>query len=156
MNENITHRVGMDVHADKFQIAAFRGNKQEPREECETDTDSRSLKRLLKKLTAMPGKVRCIYEAGPCGYVLQHYLSSNEIGCDVAAPFLMPQRAGDRVKTDRRDAKKLGRLYRSGELTTVAIPDKSQEAVRDLARIMFLSEASQPLAYPSCQNGPIA
>jgi transposase len=134
MKNTITHWIGMDVHADKIQISVFRGNELEPREEYETDADSRSMRRLLKKLSALPGKVRCIYEAGPCGYVLQRFLSSNGISCDVAAPSLIPQRAGDRVKTDRRDAKKLGRLYRSGELTTVAIPEENQEAVRDLVR----------------------
>ena len=134
MKNNITHWVGMDVHADSIQVAVFRGNEQEPREEFETGSDSRSLNRLLKKLTELPGKVRCVYEAGPCGYELQRFLSSNEVSCDVAAPSLIPQRVGDRVKTDRRDAKKLGHLYRSGELTTINIPTKDQEAVRDLVR----------------------
>lgn len=134
MKNDITHWIGMDVHADNIQVAVFRGNEREPREEFETGSDSRSLKRLLKKLSALPGKVRCVYEAGPCGYELQRFLSSNGVSCDVAAPSLIPKRAGDRVKTDRRDAKKLGHLYRSGELTTITIPTKDQEAVRDLVR----------------------
>ena len=134
MKNNITHWVGMDVHADTIQVAVFRGNEQEPREEFETGSDSGSMNRLLKKLSALAGKVRCVYEAGPCGYELQRFLSSNGISCDVAAPSLIPRRAGDRVKTDRRDAKKLGHLHRSGELTTITIPDKDQEAIRDLVR----------------------
>lgn len=133
MKNNITHWIGMDVHADNIQVAVFRGNEQKPREEFETGSDSRSLNRLLKKLAGL-GKVRCVYEAGPCGYELQRFLSSNGVSCDVAAPSLIPQRVGDRVKTDRRDAKKLGHLYRSGELTTITIPTKDQEAVRDLVR----------------------
>lgn len=131
-NSNIW--VGMDVHADKIVVAVYHEREQEAREEWELIPDERGLGRLVKKLRALSGKVRCIYEAGPCGYMLQRFLTRKRIICDVAAPSLIPRKPGDRVKTDRRDARKLGRLYRSGELTTIAVPDMRQEALRDLVR----------------------
>ena len=134
MRENITYWVGMDVHADKINVAVYRGNEISPQEQYESQTDARSKGRLLKRLQGLPGEVRCIYEAGPCGYDFQRYLTDNGIRCEIAAPALIPKKAGDRVKTDRRDARKLGRLYRSGELTAIHIPDEEQESVRDLTR----------------------
>jgi len=134
MSKSITYWVGMDVHADKIQVAVYRGDEASPVEEYESQTDSRSQLRLLKKLQGLPGELRCVYEAGPCGYEMYRYLTKNGINCCVTAPSLIPQRAGDRIKTDRRDARKLGRLYRAGELTMIYVPDEGQEAVRDLIR----------------------
>ena len=134
MRENITYWVGMDVHADNINVAVYRGNELSPHEQYEIQTDARSKGRLLKRLQGLPGEVRCIYEAGPCGYDFQRYLTGNGVHCEIAAPALIPKKAGDRVKTDRRDARKLGRLYRSGELTAIHIPDEDQESVRDLTR----------------------
>ena len=134
MGKNNTYWVGMDVHADKIQIAVYRGDESLPIEEYERATDTRSLGRILKKLQGLPGEVRCVYEAGPCGYELHRYLTKSGIVCEVAAPALIPKKAGERVKTDRRDARKLGRLYRAGELTMIYIPGEEQEAVRDLIR----------------------
>jgi transposase len=74
------------------------------------------------------------YEAGPCGYEIYRLLSAMGVACDVIAPSLTPIRAGDRVKTDRRDAKKLVRLYRAGELGFVSPPSPEQEGLRDLVR----------------------
>ncbi len=88
----------------------------------------------MRRLKALGRDVRCVYEAGPCGYEPQRALAAARIACAVAAPSLIPRRPGDRVKTDRRDADKLGRLYRAGELTLVTIPDQGQEALRDLIR----------------------
>jgi transposase len=124
----------MDVHADKINIAVYHGNELRPQEQYGSQTDERSKGRLLKRLQGLPGEVRCIYEAGPCGYDFQRYLTGNGVQCEIAAPALIPKKAGDRVKTDRRDARNLGRLYRSGELTAIHIPDEGQEAVRDLTR----------------------
>jgi len=124
----------MDVHADNIRVAVYRGNEVEPLEEYDSRTDTRSLGRLLKKLQGLGGEVRCVYEAGPCGYELQRYLTKNGISCEVVAPALIPKKSGDRVKTDNRDARKLGRLYRAGELTVIYIPEPEQEAVRDLTR----------------------
>jgi len=124
----------MDVHADKINVAIYRSNEILPYEQYESHTDKRAKGRFLKRLQELPGEVRCVYEAGPCGYDLQRYLTDNGIHCDIAAPALIPKKAGDRVKTDRRDARNLGRLYRSGDLTMIHIPDEEREAVRDLTR----------------------
>jgi len=134
MRENSINWVGMDVHADKISVAVYRGNEAMPREQYDSQTDKRSKGRLLKRLQELPGEARCVYEAGPCGYDLQRYLTDNGVLCEITAPALIPKKAGDRVKTDRRDARNLGRLYRSGELTMIHIPEEEQEAVRDLTR----------------------
>src|SRR6185436_2153594 len=73
-------------------------------------------------------------EAGPCGFVLCRHLRHKSIHCDVVAPSLIPKKASDRVKTDRRDADQLARLYRAGELTAIYVPDEEDEAIRDLVR----------------------
>jgi transposase len=81
-----------------------------------------------------PGPVRVFYEAGPCGYTLQRQMTTDRMACDVIAPALMPRKPGERVKTNRRDAKKLAELGRAGLLTVVQPPTTADEAVRDLAR----------------------
>jgi transposase len=134
MGKHTTFWVGMDVHADNIRVAVYRGNEPEPLVEYDNRTDTRSLGRLLKKLQDLPGEVRCAYEAGPCGYELQRHLTKNGISCVVVAPALIPKKSGDRIKTDKRDARKLGRLYRAGELTAIYIPEPEQEAIRDLTR----------------------
>jgi hypothetical protein len=80
------------------------------------------------------GTVRCCYEAGPCGFELQRALEADGVSCDVIAPALIPRRAGDRIKTDRRDATQFAILYRAGALTRIHIPAAQEEAVRDLLR----------------------
>jgi transposase len=82
-----------------------------------------------------PAALRCCYEAGPCGFELHRLLASMGVACDVVAPSLIPRRAGDRVKTDKRDASRLARLYRAGELTPIRVPAEAEEAVRDLVRV---------------------
>ena len=134
MSKNSIYWAGMDVHADKINVAVYMDTEITPCEQYESLTDVRSKGRLLKRLKDLPGEVKCVYEAGPCGYDLQRYLTTNGISCEIAAPALIPKKAGDRVKTDRRDARNLGRLYRSGDLTVIHIPDTDQEAVRDLTR----------------------
>jgi transposase len=134
MKHCITWWVGLDDSADKIDIAIFQNQEEEPREEIGVSTDDRSLGRLIKKLKSLSGKVRCVYEAGVCGYELQRLLSRRGIECDVVAPSLTPRRPGDRVKTNRRDARKLAKLHRAGELTTILIPNEQQEALRDLMR----------------------
>ena len=79
-------------------------------------------------------RLRACYEAGPTGYVLYWQLGELGVKCDVIAPTLVPVKAGDRVKTDRRDAEKLARCYRAGDLTAVWVPDAAHEALRDLVR----------------------
>src|SRR5436190_2138237 len=125
--------VGMDTDTKKNQIAMYRGWETEP-VEFEAGMDSKGIKRLIERLKREAGEVRCVYEAGPCGYELYRKLREAGIHCDVIAPSLTPRKPGDRVKTNRRDARNLGRLYRAGELTVIAVPNEQQEAVRDLTR----------------------
>ena len=89
--------------------------------------------RLVDRLQRR-GPVRCCYEAGPCGFELQRFLAGRGVPCDVIAPALIPRRAGDRIKTDRRDARQLAVLYRAGALTAIHIPTDQEEAARDLLR----------------------
>jgi transposase len=81
-----------------------------------------------------PAALRACYEAGPCGFELHRLLASMGVACDVVAPSLIPRRAGERVKTDKRDASRLARLHRAGELTAIRVPAEAEEAVRDLVR----------------------
>jgi transposase len=89
--------------------------------------------RLVARL-GNPGRLRACYEAGPTGYGLHRLLTSMGVGCEVVAPALIPRRAGDRVKTGKRDAARLARLLRAGELTPIRVPSPAEEAVRDLCR----------------------
>jgi len=125
--------VGMDTDTKKNQIALYRGLETEP-VEFEVGMDGQGQKRLIERLRREDGEVRCVYEAGPCGYQLYRKLREAGIHCDVIAPSLTPQKPGDRIKTNRRDARNLGRLYRAGELTVISVPNEQQEAVRDLTR----------------------
>jgi transposase len=94
---------------------------------------SESIRKLVTKL-GPPKRLRVCYEAGPTGYVVYWQLSALGVPCEVVAPTLVPVKPGDRVKTDRRDALKLARSYRSGDLTAVWVPDAAHEALRDLVR----------------------
>jgi transposase len=87
--------------------------------------------------------LRVCYEAGPTGYVLYWQLSELGVKCEVVAPTLVPVKAGDRVKTDRRDAEKLARCYRAGDLTAVWVPDAAHEALRDLVRARLAAKRDQ-------------
>jgi transposase len=126
--------VGLDWHADSVVGAVFGAEGIEPTERLEIVPDAPGVTRLTRRLKRLGRDVRCVYEAGPCGYEPQRVLARAGVACAVAAPALIPRRPGDRVKNDRRDAEKLGRLYRAGELTLVAVPDEKQEALRDLVR----------------------
>ena len=97
------------------------------------ENTERAVRRFIEKLGGPAGLAVC-YEAGPGGYQLQRLLTTLGVACDVVAPSLIPIRAGDRVKTDRRDAKKLVRLYRAGELVFVQPPSPEHEGLRDLVR----------------------
>ena len=88
----------------------------------------------MKKLSPNGEAVSYSYEAGPCGYGIYHQLKELGQTCEVVAPSLIPRKPGDRIKTDRRDSEMLARFHRAGELTAVWVPDKMQEAFRDLAR----------------------
>ena len=126
--------VGLDVHAETIAVAVADGGRGgEVRSLGTVANRPDAITRLMKKL-GRPSSLRVCYEAGPCGYVLYWQLTKLGIHCEVIAPTLIPTRAGDKVKTDRRDAEKLARLYRAGELTAVWVPDQAHEALRDLVR----------------------
>jgi len=101
-----------------------------------------SVRRLVKKL-GPASRLRVCYEAGPHGYSLYWQLSKLGVHCDVVAPTLVPVKSGDRVKTNRRDAEKLARCYRSGDLTAVWVPDAAHEALRDLMRAREAAKKDQ-------------
>jgi transposase len=133
MQKVITH-VGLDVHAERIVIASLQGSAREPIVR-DIPNDPKVVRRTFQRMLASTYALRCCYEAGPCGYELCRQLTTMGISCDVVAPSLIPVKTGDRVKTDRRDAVKLARLFRAGELTTIAVPTPDQEAVRDLVRV---------------------
>lgn len=124
--------VGLDVHADTIAVAVAEPNG-EVRSVGTIPNRLESVRKMVQKLG--PAKdLRVCYEAGPTGYVLYWQLSALGVACEVVAPTLVPVKAGDRVKTDRRDAEKLARCYRAGDLTAVWVPTPAHEAIRDLVR----------------------
>src|SRR5438128_1235199 len=134
MADRITY-VGLDVHKESIVVAvAVGGLRGEVREYGRIANTAGALDRLMRKLGGEGVGLRFCYEAGPCGYGIQRHLSAHGHECVVVAPSLIPKRAGDRVKTDRRDAASLARLHRAGELTAVWVPDAQHEAMRDLVR----------------------
>src|SRR5216683_2403215 len=134
MTDRITY-VGLDVHKETIVVAVAAGGlRGEVREYGRIANTPAALDRLLRKLGGDGMTLRFCYEAGPCGYDLYRRLSARGHECVVVAPSLIPKRAGDRVKTDRRDAASLAKLHRAGELTGVWVPDVGHEAMRDLVR----------------------
>src|SRR5436190_7024476 len=128
MFESTTVTVGLDVHARSIRLAAVRAD--ELLEERTLPYDEEAVERALRRWPA----VRCCYEAGPTGFGLYRHLVERGIDWRVVAPGLVPQRPGDRVKTDPRDARKLARLLAGGLLEPIHVPSPEQEAARDLVR----------------------
>lgn len=126
--------VGIDDAADRLDVAVFCGNEASPRHEFPVGNDAQGWGKLIKKLKSMPGELRCVYEAGVNGYHPYRVFQDHGIACDVVAPALTPRKPGDRVKTDKIDARKLAIMHRSGDLTSIMVPKEEQEAVRDLMR----------------------
>ena len=129
-----TTYVGMDVHARTIRVTVLRANEAQ-REEWGLANEPRSVASLARRLLRdARGPVVACYEAGPTGFALQRRLEVEGIDCRVIAPALIPRKPGDRVKTDRRDARNLAELLRADLLTAVHPPTIDQEAVRDLCR----------------------
>lgn len=128
------HYVGLDVHKETIAVAIAPQHSTEVRAYGIIGGTLEAVDKLVKKLTQEKVELRFVYEAGPCGYVIHRHLKSKGHHCDVVSPSLIPKKASDRVKTDRRDAEQLARLYRAGELTAIHVPDQEDEAIRDLIR----------------------
>ena len=128
--------LGLDVHSQSIALAIAEPGGGEVRNYGSISGDLHALEKTLAKIKkAHPGrKLKVCYEAGPCGFVIARRLAQLKLDCQVVSPTLIPTRSGDRVKTDRRDAAKLARLLRAGELTPVHVPDATDEAMRDLCR----------------------
>jgi len=124
--------LGLDVHAQTIAVAIAEPDG-EVRSLGTIANRAESIRKLVKKLGPTE-QLKACYEAGPTGYVLYWQLAELGVACEVIAPTLAPVKAGDRVKTDRRDAERLARSYRSGDLTAVWVPDEGSEALRDLVR----------------------
>lgn len=124
--------LGLDVHAATIAVAIAETNG-EVRSLGTIPNRPPAVTHLLRKL-GPPAQLRVCYEAGPCGYVLYRQLTRLGITCLVVAPTLVPTRPGDRIKTDRRDALRLARALRAGDLTPVTVPGAADEALRDLLR----------------------
>jgi transposase len=133
--------VGLDVHAETIAVAVAEVNG-EVRSLGIIPNRPESVRRLIGKL-GRPASLRVCYEAGPTGYVLYWQLSELGVACEVVAPTLVPVKTGDRVKTDRRDAAKLAKCYRAGDLTPVWVPDRAHEALRDLVRARLAARRDQ-------------
>ncbi len=132
MDQNSTV-VGLDVHKNHITAAVLPPNTARPREVRTIENNRQAIVRLVKE---MPRQQRTtfVYEAGPCGYEVHRQVTALGVRAVVIAPALTPVRPGDRVKTNRRDAEKLARLYRAGELTEIRVPTRLEEAARDLVR----------------------
>jgi transposase len=127
--------VGLDVHKNTTDVATANGRSNgKVRFYGKISSSPDALNRLVKKLQDGDKQLSFVYEAGPCGYQIYRQLDAKGIACSVVAPSMIPRRSGDRIKTDRRDAINLVRLFRAGELTSIYIPTAEDEAIRDLIR----------------------
>lgn len=127
--------VGLDVHKATIAVAvAEEGRRGEVRSCGTIGNNPLDVGRLIKRLSKKDQDLQFCYEAGCCGYTLQRQIAAAGHACSVVAPSRIPRKPGEHVKTDRRDAMKLARLHRAGELDAVWIPDAAHEAIRDLIR----------------------
>jgi transposase len=133
MVEGITY-VGLDVHKASISVALLTTGSTKP-VQWQLPNEPQEVRKLVRKLHREGGEeLLCVYEAGPCGYGLQRQLERQGVRCQVVAPSLIPRKPGERIKTDRRDARKLAELSRAGLLTEVRPPTEAEEALRDLCR----------------------
>ena len=129
--EGLIH-LGMDTSKNVIVVAVLWPGEQDPVIERIANEEA-AVRRLIGRF-ADRSVLRCWYEAGPGGFELWRLLASLGVGCEVVVPSLIPKGASDKVKTDRRDARRLARLGRAGELTPVRVPSAAEEGVRDLVR----------------------
>ena len=134
MKKNILY-VGLDVHKFTIDIAISEKHSNSPaRSYGQIDNRFSVLDRVIRKLQSKGSELQFVYEAGPCGYQIYRHLTAKGLACSIVAPSMIPRRPGDRIKTDRRDAINLVRLFKAGELSSIYIPTQEDEAMRDLLR----------------------
>jgi len=126
--------VGLDVHKDSIAVAYAEARGGDPVSLGSIGSRQADVDKLIRKLQGKGVRLVFVYEAGPCGYWMYRCLTGKGLSCHVVAPSLIPRKAGDRVKTDRRDALTLARLMRSGDLTSIYVPSVEDEALRDVSR----------------------
>jgi transposase len=135
MTQSTTLYVGLEVHKESIAVDyVAREHGAEVTSLGTVGTRHCDIDHLIRQLQSKAKQLIFVYEAGPCGYWLYRYLTRKGHHCWVVAPSLIPKKAGDRVKTDRRDAVQLARLRRSGDLSPVYVPTVAEEAIRDLTR----------------------
>ena len=133
VRKSITY-VGLDAHKKLIMVALLIGRSKEFIE-WTVANEAGAIRRMVRKILRLAkGPVRICYEAGPCGYALKRMIEDLGVECVVIAPSLIPRKPGDRIKTDRRDARKLAELFRAGLLTEVKTPTEGEESLRDLCR----------------------
>jgi transposase len=132
--DEFSKHVALDVHKETIAVGVADTNGGAARFFGEITNTPEAMAKLVRQQKKGGGPISWCYEAGPCGYVIYRQLRKLGEHCVVVAPSLIPKKAGDRVKTDRRDCLSLARLDRAGELTAVWVPDDAQEALRDLTR----------------------
>jgi transposase len=137
--------IGLDVHTESIAVSLAPSDSTEVRRYGLIGGTHDDVLRLAKKLQAAhpDSPLRFCYEAGPHGYPLCRCLRAHGYECILVAPSKIPRQPGERVKTNRRDADQLARLYRAGELTAIAVPDPQDEAVRDLIRARYQVQRQQ-------------
>jgi transposase len=135
MEKASTTYVGLDVHKESIDVTiAEEGAAGEVRHFVTVGGDLEAVAKLVRRLRRKGRELQFVYEAGPCGFEIYRFLREQGLACAVVSPSQIPRRAGDRVKTDRRDSESLARLHRAGELAAIYVPEPEDEAIRDLAR----------------------
>lgn len=133
MRDYNTTVVGLDVHKATIVAAVLRPDEERVSWTTKIENDPGQVRKLVQRLQSR-GALQFVYEAGPCGYQVHRELTALGQPCTIIAPGLTPTKPGDKVKTDRRDAEKLAKLHRAGELTAIRVPTREEEAARDLTR----------------------
>jgi transposase len=142
MHQRQIRYIGLDVHKASISVAIAEESGT-PTSYGKVDNEPSAMRKLMTRLGGPEVELRVAYEAGPTGYALHRQLTSLGIDCMVVAPSLIPTQPGNKVKTDKRDALKLARLLRSGDLTPVWVPDEAHEALRNLVRARADAKADQ-------------